>query len=187
MVEIFSLWMPIVLSAILIFIASSVVHMLAAAWHKNDYQSTPNEARVADALRPFAIPAGDYFMPRVENMAEMKTPEYLEKLKKGPVMIFTVMANGPFSMGQNLAQWFAYCLVVGVLCAYVAGQALAPGAGYPQVFRVVAGVAFGAYALGLWQFSIWYKRSWGTTIRYTIDGLVYALLTAGCFGWLWPH
>jgi hypothetical protein len=34
--------------------------------------------------------------------------------------------------------------------------------------------------------SIWYHRSWGTTLRYTVDGLVYALLTAGIFGWLWP-
>jgi hypothetical protein len=187
MIEIFSLWIPILLSAVLVFVASFVVHMLAWAWHKNDYKTVPNESRVADALRPFAIPPGDYFLPRVEEMAEMKTPEFQEKLKKGPVMIFTVMQNGPFSMGQNLVQWFIYSVVIGAICAYVAGQALAPGAGYAQVFRVVAGVAFAGYAVGLWQLSIWYKRNWGTTIRYTIDGLLYALLTAGTFGWLWPH
>jgi hypothetical protein len=97
------------------------------------------------------------------------------------------MQNGPFSMAQNLVQWFIYSVVIGAICAYVAGQALAPGADYAQVFRVVAGVAFAGYAVGLWQLSIWYKRNWGTTIRYTIDGLLYALLTAGTFGWLWPH
>jgi hypothetical protein len=187
MVEVFSLWMPILLSAVLVFFASFLIHMVAWPWHKNDVMTAPNESRLADAMRPFALPPGDYMMPRPADMAEMKSAAFQEKLNKGPVMIFTVMPNGPFTMTQNLIQWFIYCVLVGLLAGYVAGQALAPGAGYAQVFRVVAGVAFAAYALGLWQMSIWYKRGWPTTIRYTLDGLLYALLTAGTFGWLWPH
>jgi hypothetical protein len=187
MVQIYALWIPILLSAVLVFFASFIVHMVAWVWHKNDYAKVPNEERVAAALRPFALPPADYMMPRCETVAEMKTPEFAEKLNKGPVMIFTVMPNGPFSMTQNLIQWFIYSILVGVVSGYVAGQALDAGAGYAQVFRVVAGVAFAAYAVGLWQLSIWYKRSWATTIRYTIDGLLYALLTAGSFGWLWPR
>jgi hypothetical protein len=35
--------------------------------------------------------------------------------------------------------------------------------------------------------SIWYSRAWINTIKSTIDGLIYALLTAGTFGWLWPR
>jgi len=77
--------------------------------------------------------------------------------------------------------------VVGFFAAYVASAALPPGTAYPRVFQLVGTTAFVGYALALWQMSIWYRRSWGTTIRSTIDGLAYALLTAGVFGWLWPR
>lgn len=41
-------------------------------------------------------------------------------------------------------------------------------------------------ALALLQNSIWYKRKWSSTLKSMADGLVYALVTAGTFGWLWP-
>ena len=187
MVSLYTLWLPIVLSAVLVFVASSIIHMVIASWHKDDYLAVPNEDKVMDALRPFAIPPGDYMMPRPGGMQEMKSPEFLEKMKKGPVLLFTVLPGGPMSMGKNLVQWFIYCVVVGIFAAYVAGHSLAAGTPYPQVFRVVGATAFAGYALALWPFSIWYNRAWSTTIRGTIDGLIYALLTAGTFGWLWPR
>jgi hypothetical protein len=98
----------------------------------------------------------------------------------------TVMASGPPSMRTNLAEWFVYCTVVGIFAAYIAGRALAPGAEYLTVFRLAGCAAFTGYALALWQDSIWYKRAWSTSLKSTFDGLVYALLTAGTFGWLWP-
>ncbi len=55
------------------------------------------------------------------------------------------------------------------------------------VFRFVAVAAFLGYALALWQFPIRYARSLTTTIKATMDGLAYALVTAGTFAWLWPH
>ena len=55
------------------------------------------------------------------------------------------------------------------------------------MFRFVGVTAFLAYAAALWPMSIWYRRSWLTTFKGTVDGLVYALLTAGTFGWLWPR
>ena len=90
-------------------------------------------------------------------------------------------------MGRNLTLWFLYLVAVGIFAAYVTGRALSPGAPYLQVFRFTGAVAFAAYALALWQMSIWYRRAWTTTIKATVDGLIYALLTAGCFGWLWPR
>jgi hypothetical protein len=102
-------------------------------------------------------------------------------------MVVTVMPPGPFSMGRNLVQWFLYCVVVAFFAAYIAGRALPVGAHYLQVFRFVGASAFMGYAVALWQMSIWYRRSWITTIKSTIDGLIYALLTAGTFGWLWPR
>jgi len=117
----------------------------------------------------------------------MRSPEFVEKMKQGPVMVVTVMPNGPAAMGRNLIQWFLSALVVGVFAAYVAGRALPYGAPYLKVFRFAGVAAFLGYSVALAQMSIWYHRSWLTTFKSTVDGLIYALLTAGTFGWLWPH
>jgi len=186
MTELYSLWLPILLSSVIVFIVSSVIHM-ALPWHKNDYPKVPNEDKVMDALRPFAIPPGDYMIPRPSSRQEMSSPEFAEKMKKGPVMILTVWSNGPAPMGKNLVLWFLYAAVVGLFAAYVAGRALPVGADYLQVFRFIGATAFMGYAVALWQMSIWYRRAWSTTIKATVDGLIYAFLTAGTFGWLWPR
>ena len=181
-----SLWLPILLSAVAVFIVSSLIHMFTP-WHKSDYPKLSNEEKVMDAMRPLAIPPGDYFMPRPASRQDMGSPEFAEKMKRGPVVIMTVMPNGPSRMGRNLLLWFLYSVVVGLFAAYVAGRALPVGAAYRQVFRFVGATAFIGYSLALWQMSIWYHRAWSTTIKATVDGLIYALLTAGVFGWLWPR
>jgi hypothetical protein len=181
-----ALWLPILLSSVIVFVASSIIHM-ASPWHKSDYPRLPNQDLVMDALRPLAVPPGDYMMPRPASMADMKSPEFVAKMEKGPVVVMTVMPNGPVPMGRNLAFWFVYVLVIGIFAAYVTGRALPPGAAYIQVFRFAGATAFLAYAAALWQMSIWYRRSWSITAKATVDGLIYALLTAGTFGALWPH
>lgn len=177
---------PILLSAVLVFVASSIIHMLLP-WHKSDCSTLPSEDRLRDVLRPLAIPPGDYMVPRPGNAADIRTPEFAEKLRQGPVLMMTVMPNGPFSMRRNLILWFLYCVAMGIFAAYVASRALPPGAPYLRVFQLAGAAAFGGYVLALWQMSIWYHRAWNTTIKTSIDGLIYALLTAGTFGWLWPH
>jgi hypothetical protein len=185
MTELTALWLPILLSAIIVFVTSSIIHMVLP-WHKSDYPKMANEDKFADAVRPLAIAPGDYMVPRPATRDDMRSPEFAEKMKRGPVMVLTVMPAGPMSMGRNLAQWFVYILVVGVFAAYVAGRALPPGAHYLQVFRFVGAAAFLSYSVALWQMSIWYRRAWSITIKSSIDGLIYACLTAGTFGWLWP-
>lgn len=186
MTELTVLWPPILLSAVLVFVASSIIHMLLP-WHKNDYPKAPNEDKLRDAIRPLAIPPGDYMVPRASSRKELGTPEFAEKMKAGPVLVLTVMPNGPWSMGRNLSLWFLYLIVVGILAAYVSGRALSVGASYLQVFRFIGTTAFLGYSLALWQMSIWYRRAWSMTIKATVDGLIYSLLTAGVFGWLWPR
>ncbi len=181
-----ALWLPILLSAVFVFVASSLIHMVLP-WHKGDYPKMPNEDEVRGLLRPLAIPPGDYFIPRPANAQEMKSPEFAEKMNQGPVMIMTVMPTGAVSMGRNFLLWFIYCVVVGLFSAYTAGRALPPGAEYLRVFQVVGTTEFAAYAFGLWQLSIWYRRAWSLTIKATVDRLIYALLTAGTFCWLWPQ
>jgi hypothetical protein len=89
-------------------------------------------------------------------------------------------------MTGPLVKWFLYCVVVGVFAAYIASRAVEPGGDYLQVFRFAGSTAFLGYTMALWQSSIWYHRSWKTNLINTFDGLIYALLTAGVFGWLWP-
>jgi hypothetical protein len=156
-------------------------------YHRSDYGKVPAEDEVMGALRKFNIPPGDYFIPCAVSPKQSKDPGFVEKMKQGPVAFFTVMKSGPPSMGLSLTLWFLYCIVMGVFAAYVSGRALGPGAHYLSVFRFAGCTAFAGYALALWQNSIWYKRAWTTTLKSTFDGLVYALLTAGTFGWLWPR
>jgi hypothetical protein len=186
MVGIFSLWLPILLSAVIVFVVSSIIHM-ASPWHKNDYPRIPNEDQVRSALRPLAIPPGDYMIPRPASRDDLRSPEFAQKVEQGPNIIMTVLPNGPFSMKRNLILWFLYAVVVSVFAAYIAGRALTAGSPYLTVFRFVGATAFIGYSVALWQMSIWYRRSWSITTKATIDGLIYALLTAGTFGWLWPR
>jgi hypothetical protein len=179
------LWLPILLSAVFIFLASFILHM-ALPWHRNDYARLPNEDRVMDALRPFGIPPGDYMAPACKSPAEMKSAEFAEKMQKGPVMVLTVMPPGPVRMGKSLALWFIYLIVVCVFAAYIAGHAVGFGGSDRAIFRFVGATAFLGFAPALWQMSIWYQRSWVTTLRATIDGAIYALIAAGTFCWLWP-
>jgi len=180
-----SLWIPILVSSVFVFIASSIIHMALQWWHRSDCGKLPQEDKVMEAWRSFSIPPGDYMVPNCSGSAEMRTPEFLEKLKKGPVMVVTVMPNGMFHVGKSLVLWFLYLLVVSYLSAYVACHALPAGARYTSVFRIVGVTSFLGYSLALWQMSIWYSRSWLTTIKASMDGLLYAGLTAGTFGWLW--
>jgi hypothetical protein len=181
-----ALWLPILLSAVIVFVSSSIIHMVLP-WHKSDYPKLANEDQVMNALRPLNIPPGDYMMPRPASSQAMRSPEFKEKMNKGPVVVMTVLPSGVRGMGKNLAQWFVYCVVVGVFAAYVTSRALPPTAPYLAVFRFAGVTAFIGYSLALWQQSIWYRRAWLTTIKGSIDGLIYGLLTAGTFGWLWPH
>lgn len=181
-----SLWLPILLSSVIVFLVSSVIHM-APLWHKKDYPRVPDEDRLMNALRPLSLAPGDYMVPRAMGGAEMKSAEFVEKMRMGPNLILTVLPNGPWSMGRNLGLWFAYVVVVSIFAAYVAGHALPSGSAYLEVFRFAGTAAFLAYSVGLWQMSIWFRRSWSLTIWATVDGLIYALLTAGVFGWLWPR
>lgn len=186
MVPVLSLLIPIVVSAVFVFIASSIIHM-ATPFHKNDVRKFPNEDDVMNALRPLGLRPGDYAFPKPGSMKEMGSPEFIAKMKAGPVAFVTVRPSGTPSMNAALVQWFLYSLVVSLFAGYVTGVALGPGAEYLRVFQVAGTVGFTGYALALPQFSIWWGRSWATTLRSMIDGLLYGLLTAGTFGWLWPR
>jgi hypothetical protein len=185
MVSVLSLLIPIALSAVFVFIASSIIHM-ATPWHKNDLEKLPNEDGVMNALRPFNLRPGNYGMPKADSMKDMSSPEFQAKFKAGPVAFLTVRP-GEFSMGPTLVLWFIYSLVVSLIAGYIAGVAFGPGTEYSRIMQVAGCVAFTGYALGAPQQSIWWGHTWSRTIRGMLDGLLYGLLTGGTFGWLWPR
>lgn len=184
MVSLAALGLPILVAAILVFVASYAIHMVLR-YHRTDFRKIAAEDAVMDALRPFNLAPGDYHVP-AGSPETMQDPAFIARMKKGPVVLMTVLPSDPMQMGSRLAWWFVYCLVVGLFAAYLASRSLPAGAPYMEVFRFTSTVAFVGYVLANWPNTIWYSRAWQTNVKNTIDGLVYGLLTGGAFGWLWP-
>jgi hypothetical protein len=186
MVPITALWLPILVSAVLVFAWSSVVHMVLG-YHRGDYAKLPNEDAVMEALRNAGVAPGNYHFPHVASPKEMSSPAFVEKRTKGPVGLLNVIPSGPPALGKSLAMWFAFSVVVGVFVAYLTGRAFGPDTPYLTVFRSAGTIAFVAYAATHATDPIWKGERWGTALKHVLDGLVYGLLTAGAFGWLWPR
>ncbi len=185
MVSIMALWLPILLAAVFVFVVSSILHMVLPI-HRSDYRKLPDEERVLDTLRNVGVtPGRTYHFPFCSHK-EMKSPETQEKLKRGPVGLMSIIPSGPPAMGKYLGLWFLFCVIIGIFVACVAGRTLAPGTAYMDVFRVAGTVAFVGYGASQLQDSIWKAQTWGVTFKHLFDALIYALLTAGTFGWLWP-
>jgi hypothetical protein len=178
-----ALWLPIVVSAVIVFVASSIMHMVLP-YHRSDCDKLPDEDKVRDALR--GTTRGLYVIPYATHKT-MKSAEVQEKYRQGPVGMLTVFPSGPPAIPKFLALWFGYCLIIGFFVAYLTWHTVAPGSNYLIVFRVAGSAAFLAYGLGNISNGIWKGQPWGMTIKEVIDGLVYGLLTAGTFGWLWPR
>ncbi len=185
MLHLAALWLPILLSAVIVFIASSIMHMVLPH-HKSDYSGLPDEEKVLAVLRGANLRRGLYVFPYCTHQ-QMKSPEMVEKYKRGPVGHMTIFPSGQINMGKYLGQWFVYCLIVAFFTAYIACHTLPEGVHYPKVFRVVGATMFMAFGIGPLANGIWKGQPWGMTIKEVIDGLVYSLLAAGVFGWLWPR
>jgi hypothetical protein len=187
MVSLTALWLPILLSAVIVFVASSILHMVLP-YHKSDYKKLPNETLLSEAMRAEGgLVPGTYHFPHCADHKQMKSPEMMDKYKKGPIGLLTILPSGPPNMGKYLGTWFVYCVAISFVVAYLTGRTLVAGAPYLAVFRVAGTAAFLGYAGGHAADSIWKGQPWSTTAKHIFDGLVYALLTGGTFGWLWPR
>ncbi len=185
MVPLTALWLPILLSAVIVFVASSIMHTVLP-YHNSDYHEIPDEAKILAALRAAGLKRGSYHFPFCSHK-DMKSPAMVEKYSQGPVGMMTVFPSGPPAMPKFLGLWLAYCLIISFFVAYLTAHTVAPGTTYRAVFRVVGTAAFLAYGVGQLSNGIWKGQPWSVTIKEVIDGLVYGLLTAGTFGWLWPR
>lgn len=180
-----ALLLPAVISAVLVFFASSLIHMVIQ-WHRSEYKTLSNEDEVRAAIRKTSPVPGKYIMPFCKDSKEMGSPEMERKFTEGPNVVMFVRENGMVKLGPFLGKWFAYTFVVSLVAAYVARATVAPGAEYLHVFQVVGAAAWLAYAWAIPADSIWMGKPWSATFVYMFDGLIYAALTAGTFAWLWP-
>lgn len=184
MVSIPALWLPILLSAVIVFFASAVLHMLLR-YHESDYSKLADEDSVLTAMRAAGVTPGNYAFPHC-TAAERKDPEWAKKCERGPVGLMYVWPSGPPAMGKALGFWFVFCVVIAIFTAYITGRCLGPGEPSLGVFRIAGTIAFLGFAGCEASNSIWKGQRWSTTIKTLIDGLIYGLLTGGVFGWLWP-
>jgi len=185
MVSLTQLWVPILLSAFLVFLGSSVIHMVLK-WHNSDYRKLSNEDEVRAAIRKGNPAPGQYIMPHCVDPKEQAKPEYQQKYVERPNGVVTIMCSGVPNMGPMLGKWFGFNIVVSIFVAYVASRTLPLGTDYLKVFQVAGTVGFVSYAMGVIPGSIWMGKPWSGTLKDMADGLIYGLLTAGAFGWLWP-
>lgn len=185
MVSMMHLWLPILLSAVAVFVASSIVHMVLKFWHSSDYHSFSNDDEIRAAIRNGNPAPGMYMLPKFE-MEDMKKPETIEKFKQGPVGIVMLRPNGAINMGANLLQWFLFCLLTSYFCAYVGISTLLAGAPAEQVFRVIGTAGIMVFAIGVIPNGIWGGQPWKIVFKAVIDGIIYGLIIGAIFAWLWP-
>lgn len=182
-VQLTSLWLPILLSAIAVFIASSLIWTVVQ-YHNKDWHPLPNEEAARQALKGTA--PGQYSVPHAADGKARRSPEWQQKFKEGPAAMMVVYPTGSMGMGRQLTQWFIYCLVISLFVGYVAAATLPSGTEYLKVFQITGTTGLLAYAGSAAAGSIWFGHTWARTSKDILDGLVYGLLTAGIFGWLWP-
>jgi hypothetical protein len=181
-----TLWMPIVLSAIVVFIASSIMWM-ALPHHKTDWiDIAGGDARLLSLIKELDLWGRQYVFP-AGLMGGRRDPALAEALKDEPTGFLIVRPHGGSSLGRSLVYYFIFNLIVSVFVGYLAYHTLPPGADYLSVFRVTGTATILAYGAGAIPEAVFFGRSWSMTFKQVLDGIVYGLLTAGVFGWLWPR
>lgn len=181
-----SLWLAVVLSAVVVFALSSVIHMVLK-YHKADYKPLPNEDAARAGLGGGSLAPGIYVTPHCPDMKQMADPAVKAKYEKGPVAIVTILPNGLPAMPKYLGLWFGFCLLASFVTAYVARHTLYYGAEGGKVMQITGCVAFACYGVGRVMDSIWHGQPWQNTARQMLDGGIYALATGLTFRLMWPE
>jgi hypothetical protein len=186
MITLADLWLPIALSAVFVFIVSSLMHIFIPI-HRGDHKKLPGEEQVLEAIRIQGVTPGAYMFPRPESMKQMSSPEMVQKYNEGPVGHLTLLRNGPPMIGKSLVLWFLYSVLLSFFIGYITKLGLGRGEEYMTVFRMTGTIAVLCYAVPYLENSIWKGQKWGVTFKFVFDGIIYGLVTAGTFSWLWPE
>lgn len=180
-----SLWLPVVVSAVAVWLASAVVWMVLPH-HRNDFQGLSNEDDLRATLRKGTVRPGQYVVPHVADRKRMKEPDVQKRWTEGPNAILTVLPSGLPNLARQLTAYFAFCVVASFITAYIARHTMSHGTATATVFRMTATVAIAMYATARIPDAIFMGVPWGTTWRNVADGVAYGLITGAAFALLWP-
>lgn len=184
MVALMDLWLPILLSAIAVFIAGALAWM-ALPHHKDDYRKMPTEDAVLASIRTNAVPPGWYMFPYCGGPADLKDPEAKRRHEAGPHGMLTVWPGAP-SMGKNLVLNFLFNIATSVFVGYIASRAVLPGAPFLDVFQIAGTAGILGYAFGGVPHGIWMGRKPRSMAMDFLDGTFYGLVTGAIFAAMWP-
>jgi len=181
-----SLWLPILLSAVVVFVISSLIHMVFK-WHASDYGSLANEEAIRAAIRAGNPAPGRYVMPYCKEMKDMASEAMKQKYQEGPVAHLTLLPTGAPNMGKHLGLWFLWSLAIAAVAAFLAAQTYGPQVMHPRgASKMVGAVTFVAHGFGTVTESIWMGRPWSSSAKHLLDAALYGLGTGAVFFGLWP-
>lgn len=180
-----SLLLPIVLSAVAVFIVSMIVHM-AMPWHKSDYGNVPNDDAAMAAIQSLNLAPDDYAVPNPHLPGGGKNPDFIAKFERGPTFHLTLMPSGGMNMGKLMGTWLGFMLLISAIAGWVTGSIVGPGGNTHAVFHYSAIITACSYGFGAWPLSIWYHRKWSTSFKETFDAILYGLASGAVFMVMWP-
>jgi hypothetical protein len=183
--SLFQLWLPVLVSAIGVFFASSLIHMVFK-WHNSEYRALPNEDEVRKVIGSANLSAGLYSTPHCTDMKDMQGEAMQEKFRTGPVALITVRTPGAPAMGKYLVQWFILNIVVAALGGLLALQTMGIAANPHYAGHFIGLFSMIVYACGSVQESIWMGRPWSATMKNILDAFIYGVVSALIFWQLWP-
>lgn len=186
MVSLSTLWLPILVASLIVFIAAAL-NWMVMPHHKNDFRGLPDEAGVLAALRKNSPAPGQYMFPYAGTTREGMNDEWKAKVAQGPSGIVLIKKGKSLSMARPLVQYFIWVLVIEIFVAYVTSRTVPANGDYLDVFQIAGTTAILGFAGAVIPNSIWFFRPWVVSIKEVIDGILYGLLSAGVFGWLWPR
>jgi hypothetical protein len=181
MIPLTSLWLPILVSSVIVWLAAAIAWMVLPH-HRSDVRPLKSQNDLIALLQRDSLTPGQYYFPEMVRGATAEEMAARAKLPSG----FLTVRGEDRGMSGTLVKYFLWLVAANILIAYVAAVALKPDTHYLTVFRVVGTTAILAYTAAQIPNSIWWGRPWSATIKDLIDGAVFGLLTAGTFGWLWP-
>ncbi len=184
MVGLAELWLPILVSGIAVFAASSIIWMVLPH-HKADIKTLPDEAAFDSAMNSLNIEPGLYMYPGCHGK-DVKSAEFQTRWKSGPWGMITVMGSAP-NFGSNLIKTFIMYLIISAMAGYLAGIGTMPGAEYMDVFRAVGTAAILGYCMGGIANDFFMGKPTRFIMTSFFDGVVFALITAGVFASMWPE
>ena len=180
-----ALWLPILLSAVVVFVISSLVHMVFK-YHASDYGTVANEEAIRAAVNTNPPAPGRYVIPHCKDMKDMSSPEMLKKYQEGPVMHFTILPKGMPNMGKYLGLWFVWSLVIAAVAGWLTAKVYGVGVPPLGAAKFFAVVTFIAHGFGTITESIWVGRPWSSSAKYVLDAALYAVGSGAVVYWLWP-